>query len=531
MNWDFFKRTKKYPADLYTKEYKEEVLCSIENDNQWTKIPLAFLFMLSKSDEEKVRTAQILHKCVMNLTYTQMANLDTIFRDRTSMDWSYDWGNESPRNLLLTSMNEEERVSILGLCTFHPNGYFREKALHTLANFETGREIPFFLFRCNDWVPEIRRVARMNFENRISIKYGKEIVQNLPIVFKLRNAKRADHSVLIEKILQFLAQKEAIAFLEQGTKSEFNKVRFFCYKIMIHSKTFNKEALLNYLLQESEPHLRFILMKEILNDISIKKFNDIFPILSRDKFPKIRVEVLQKYYTFHLKESIPILEETLLDKNGSIRSIARYLLEKQNITNFVSYYKRVIHQGPNEKYRGALLGLGEVANKDHIDLVLPFLQDDKVGLIKAAIRTIRMLDGNTYKNEFIHLLSHEHRGVSKEATRSLQSTFFQDMETAIYHVYQNAQYDHTKYNAAVLLCSLPKWNSLPYIILFYVCKEDQSVSHLGKLQLVNWLATFNKTFSIPDKEQINYIQCALKNHGKKLIEEEKRQIEFYIKGF
>jgi hypothetical protein len=532
MNWNFFKKNKKiYPADLYSKEYKEEVLCSIEKDNDWSKIPIAFTFILSRTDEEKYKTVDILHKCIANLTNIQLVYLDAIFRERTSMDWNYDWENESPLSLLLDRMSEVEKVSILGLCTFHPNGYFREKSLKALSTFETGREIPFILLRCNDWVKEVRKVARTLFESRIFIKFGKEIVENLPLVFKLKNSNRDDHYAIFDKIVKFLSQKENIPLLDQGTKSNLNKVRYFSYRIMIYSRMFNKIELLNYLKFEKDPHSRLILFNEILNDININEFNEFFPILRKDKFPKIRAEVLHMNYVFYPENSLAVLMESLFDKSGSIRSMARYLLKKQNITDLASYYIDAIKRGTNNKLRGALLGLGEVGKKEHVDFILPFLQDERVGVSKAAIRAIMMLDGNKYRNEFVNLLNHEHKGVSKEATRSLQKTFYQDKKNDIYYVYQNAKYDHTKYNTAILLCSLPKWDSLQYIITFYVNNEDISISQLGNLKLVNWLVTFNRTFMSPNKEQIDCIRHILIKHGEKLAREERRQIEFCLKGY
>jgi hypothetical protein len=428
-------------------------------------------------------------------------------------------------------MSEVEKVSVLGLCTFHPNGYFREESLKALSKFETGREIPFILLRCNDWVKDVRKVARKLFESRIFIKFGKEIVENLPLVFKLKNSNRDDHNVIFEKIVKFLSQKENIPLLDQGAKSNFNKVRYFSYRIMIYSKMFNKKELLNYLKLERDPHSRLILFNEILNDINVNEFNDFFPILREDNFPKIRAEVLHMNYVFYPEDSLAVLIESLFDKSGSIRSIARYLLKKQNITDLISYYIDAIKLGTTNKLRCALLGLGEVGKEEHVDFILPFLQDERVGVTKAAIRAIMMLDGNKYRNEFVNLLNHEHKGVSKEATISLQKTFYQDKKNDIYYVYQNTKYDHTKYNAAILLCSLPKWDSLQYIITFYVNNEDISISQLGNLKLINWLVNFNRTFISPNKEQIDCIRNILIKHGERLAREERRQIEFCVKGF
>ncbi|WP_070120912.1 HEAT repeat domain-containing protein [Bacillus marinisedimentorum] len=532
MSWDFFKKSKKdYPADQYSNQYKDEVLHSIVMDNDLTKVPIAFSFLLTHSNDLKKRTVEALHLCLSQLTSKEVLALDTLFRNRTSMDWSYDWKNESPKNLYFSDISDDEKVTVLGLGTFHPNGFFREKALKLLGAFETGREVPFLLLRCNDWVFEVRNIAKSLIHNRIKVSYAEQIVKHLPIVFKLKNSNRVDHSVLIEKVVTLLLQQEAVPFLHKGTKSKDNKIRYFSYKIMIYSNMFKRSSLVEYLKLEKEPHSRLLLFNEIMNDINENEFNAYYSILKRDKFPKIRAEVLLKSYTFNPHQSREDLEKALFDKSGTIRSIARFLLKKLGITDFASYYIKVINHPHNENLRGALLGIGEVGDKNHIEAVLPFLESEKAGNVKAAIRAISMLDANNYRSEFIKMLSHDHNGIAKEARKALQKTFYNDKVNEIYRVYKEGKTPHSKYNAAILLASLPKWDSIRFIIEFYVNHNDDSISDYGKLQLVKWIAAFNRTFSAPSKEQEASIRQALMRYGSELDEEDRRHIEFYLKGF
>jgi hypothetical protein len=532
VGWNFFKRNKKYsPADQYSKQYKDDVLDSILKKNDLTKLPVAFSFLLTSSDDLKMRTAEALHLCLSSLTNKELLLVDTLFRDGTSMDWNYDWKSVSPMDLCLSNMTDDEKVSVLGLCTFHPNGYFREEALKVLSSFETGREIPFFLIRCNDWVAEVRSTAKSLFEERITIDYAENIVKSLPIVFKLRNSNRVDHSVLFDKVVKLLSQQEAVPFLHRATESKLNKIRYFSYKVMVYSNTFKRNTLVDYLKKETEPHSRLLLFNEIMNGISELEFNLYYSILKKDKYPKIRAEVLQKYYTLNPNQSIKELEKALFDKSGAIRWIARYLLKKQNITDFAPYYTKVIKHQCNESLRGALLGIGEVGNKEHVEMVLPLLKSAQVGIVKAAIRAISLLDASNNRDVFIKMLSHEHNGISKEARKSLQGTFYHDEIDEIYRIYKEGNTPHSRYNAAILLSSLSKWESIQYIIEFYVNKEDDSISRFGKLQLVKWIATFNRTFNAPSKEQVASIRQALMECRNELSDEVRKHLEFLIKGF
>ncbi|KZZ84319.1 HEAT repeat domain-containing protein [Bacillus sp. SJS] len=528
MKWNFFKRSRKsYPADHYSKPYIEGVLDSIKNENDLTKIPAAFSFLLTSSDALKARTIQALHLCLSKLENNKLLLLDPIFREH-SMDWSDEWENH---HLSLPAMTADEKVSILGLCTFHPNGYLREEALTELSSFETGRELSFFLIRCNDWVPEVRDTARKLVQERMKTSYAQQMIENLPIVFKLRSSNRSDHRAFYDQVVTLLSRAEAVPYLHQGTQSKIHKIRYFSYKIMIHSKMFEKERLVNYFKREKEPHSRLILFSEIMNGINEREFNAFYSTLTKDKFPRIRAEVLQKKATLNPDQSIKELEKALFDKSAAIRSAARYLLKKQNITEIAPYYTKVLKQKPDENLRGALLGIGETGSKDHVEMILPLLNVDKTGIVKAAIRAVSMLDAENNKDEFIKLMSHEHSGISKESRRAVQRTFCYERTNDIYRLYKEGKTYHSRYQAAVLLSSLSKWDSLRYILEFYVTKEDDSISRLGKRQLAKWMAVYNRTFTAPSKEQVVLIRQALLKYGIEISQSESEQIEFCLKGY
>lgn len=81
------------------------------------------------------------------------------------------------------------------------------------------------------------------------------------------------------------------------------------------------------------------------------------------------------------------------------------------------------------------------------------------------------------------------------------------------------------------MCSLPKWESIQYIIEFYVNKTDSNIHHLGGSRFTNWLANFNRTFDVPTRTQVESLKKILAQCGCDLEKSEKMQIEFCIKGF
>ncbi|MCM3213974.1 HEAT repeat domain-containing protein [Niallia taxi] len=522
MKWPFFNKKSYYPADNYSKEYIEEVL-NYTQVSLLTKIPAIFELLLTSSPELKMRAAQVLYKCVSTLNVLELSRLDSLFRERTSLHWSYDWKKENPESLIIPNMSEDEKTVILGLSSFHPNGYFREKALHKLAQQDTGIELPYLLLRCNDWVQEIRKPAERYIESLITPQYLEEIVKCLPYINNIDNNK------VFKKVVQLLTKKESFPYLDKGTDSKVRSTRLACYQMMMNLNGVNKESIMKYYRKEKEPSLRLFIFNEWTRYITVDDFKSHYLLLKRDKSPTIRLQVLEKVNFYFPSERSKQLEAALLDKSRAMRVYARFLITKHDTSyDFAKFYSQMITA--NKSAHIAILCLGEVARKEHAELITPYLKHHNVAIVKAAIRALAMLDGETYKSSFAALLNCKHRGISKAATKAIATLNYEDMKEFLYTLYEDTIYDHTKNNTALLLSSLPKWQALIYIIKFYVNTEDENISSLGERKLVRWIAQYNRSFVLPTKQQIETIKALLYNHRHDLEQQQVSAIEFCLKG-
>jgi len=525
LKWPFSKRKKDNPADRFSDGYIEELLKDTDNI-ELTRIPAIFPLLLTRSDVLKRRTASMLTKHAACLTILELAKLDALFRERTSLDWSMDWSKENPENLLLPNMPEEQRVIILGLCSFHPNGYFREKALILLNQYTSGKEWPFLLLRCKDWVAAVRGAADKYVERRLNDKYMAEIVSSLPLVFKWQLKK--EH--LFQQVAQVLSQPESLPFLKEGTSAKDRNVRYFCYQMIMHANLYDKELLVNLYKKEKDPLVRQSLFNELVSSLKAHEFKEHYSIFKRDKFPSIRLKGLEVFHSYFPEISGRELEAALLDKSSTIRYFARFLLKKQKTSiDFSSFYMGMLNA--NQYIRESLLGIGETGSKEQAQLIQPYLYHSRISITKAAIHAISKLDGAKYKQEFIQLLQSEMIGISKAARKAIAQHYYEDIKDYLYDIYKEASYEHTKYNIAILLCSLSKWEAIFYSISFYVQCENREVSRLGKSALLKWINHFNRSFVTPSSEQMNALITLLSSNRERLQNEEATAIEFYMKGF
>jgi len=451
-----------------------------------------------------------------------------MFRDRVSYDWNYDWRNKEPKELLHPLMSEEEKVTILGLSSFHPNGYFREKAIKALSNMETGHEISYLLIRINDWVREVRNSSKEQLLRYLTPQHALSFVNNLPLVLRLGECSREEHFDIINTVISILSSDECSSKLINGLQSTDSKVRLACYKIIIKTRILDNKSIINYLINDTNAYNRLFVLRNIRQEITPNEITDTTQLLLHDKFAQIRILTLEILYAFKPEEAIYILEERLFDRSQSLRDLSRYLLSKHKKYDFADIYRDSIQK--NEQLYSSICGLGETGNVNDSKIIVEFINSDIIKIVKATINALARLNLQEYKENIIFILNDERAGISKAARLVLYKEINVCDADKIYGIFKQAMYDHVKINTCVLLCSLSKWDSIIYIIEFCADK-NKSVSTLGQYALENWKLKYNRSFTTPTKNQVAEIRESIANFGSAIKNSDKEFIEFILRDF
>lgn len=512
-----------------TKSIQDKIFNKLLSNNvEISAIPDAFQLLLSSDEKIKLQVAEVLNNVMDTLSCNQLIKVDKMFRERTSYDWHYDWRNKNPNELLHPSMSEEEKVTILGLSSFHPNGYFREKAIFALSNMKTGREIPYILIRINDWVKQVRNTSKEQLLRYVTPEYAMSFVSNLPLVLKLRECSRDEHIDIIDEVVSIISSPECYQKLISGLKSTDSKVRLACYKIILQTKVIDNRSIVNYLMKDTDPCNMLFVLRNIVYEITKDEFSDISQLLINHKYAQIRIFGIELLYSFMPKQSINILEKSLFDNNQSVRDISRYLLSKNKKYDFAAIYRDGIQK--NEKLYSSICGLGETGDINDSKFIVKFINSDVVKIVKASIIALSRLDIQGYKEKILLCLKDKRAGISKTVRKVLYKEINDSDADKIYSIFKQDTYDHVKINSAILLCSLSKWNAIRYIIEF--CADKNAViSILGQRALETWKLKYNQSFTTPTNNQIKELRESLEHFGKFIKDSERDFIEFCIRDF
>lgn len=501
----------------------DKLISKVESDRDVEAIPELFYYLLSHDNSTKVKVTKTLFKTVSKLSLSQLIMLDRIFRERTSMEWSYDWKNEDPTVLLIDNITEEEKCCILGIASFHPNGYFREKAVEELARINNSKELTYLLIRYNDWVYQVRSRTEDALLDRYTYKNIKNIIDNLPLLFRLERLGRHDNSKVLKMAFNIIKRISSDDII-YGLESNETEVRYYCYKILIDAKAISSSYTLKLIMKETNPYTRIRSLNAIKKDISYKDFDNIKDELKNDNYFAVRVIYLELLNKF-TEINVEALKDSLLDGHISVRETARFLL-KENITCYSKFYKNALNN--NVKIYGAIQGLGETGRDEDSKYIFRFLEHKRSKIVQVTIKALIRL--NTDIDVIMPYLNDERQGISKTVRHLICKNRILVDSDKLYNMYKCSTMFHVKKNTAILLCRLDKWAALNYII--EICSSsDILISSIGKNALSKWFIFFNKSFTVPSNKQIIRIKNSLERFGPYINEEDIEALLFILKPY
>jgi HEAT repeat protein len=507
-----------------------EILAKIEKDHELSAIPAAFYLLLRDDPEMNLRAVRSITKRIGLGPITQLAKLDSMFRERTSMEWDHDWQRENPATLLLPSFSETEKTDILGLASFHPNGYYREKAIRALAHMTSGAELPYLIIRLNDWVTVIWDLSHRAVLDRLKPENARAIINSLPLIFRLRGLSRRHHHELVDASIAILSKPEVRPELDLGLRSQDGMIRRCCFQAIIEARIFDNADLLERLLQEPWPMNRSFVLRQICASLTPEEIRPYRSALLSDRSTPVRLIALRTLHRFNPVESIPDLERAVLDEDPSVREAARYLLgafDKKR--DFPALYREVL-LGSSPCCPGAIAGLGETGQADDTKYVAPFLKAEKVRWARSGLRALARLDFAGSKNTLIACLADPRPGVVKEARRLLHGRIDAMDAELIHRDHFQKKPDALRRQAAFLFCSLGKWDALQYLL--EICADQsEAIAEFGRSALSNWLSRYNRSAISPTPAQLDASMNALNKFGSVIPATARQLIEFSLNTF
>lgn len=236
------------------------------------------------------------------------------------------------------------------------NGYVRESATRALAQSGTPQALAALVERLNDWVPQVRRVAREAVNDYLDPARLPAILGNLPAFLALRSKARADHSALLQQVCALLRTPR----LRGQVLASLSVSRGQCARFLFEQLA-TDESLLPDLLARAAMHADPLVRLQAARTCGAYAADWSTALLQQmlqDRHYAVRREAL--YLVFPRLEKGPvrkaILQGRLLDPRPAVREWAVWLAQKAgfDLPGFVRAHSDRMQAG---QHSPALLGL------------------------------------------------------------------------------------------------------------------------------------------------------------------------------
>lgn len=476
---------------------------------------------ISGKNKEEIKYAGfILNKEFNKYSTKSIIKLSERFRAYSSLDWYINWGDidiSSRKNYFNKS---EEYITILKLGTFHPNGYFRERCLRELIKFDGA--LSFIILRMNDWVFEISEIAFSKGIEYIEICSLYGVIEALPYLEKVKNSTRRSSNKLTtftDKLMKkFKEDINKIDLLYINTLDYYTKK--ILYRWIVDNTKLPKEKILELIRYEKN-----LVCKRYLVRTYIKNYNctsDEIIIFLKSKDGKIREEAI--CYKYYIEKSLWIgIEKYLLDKSKIVRESVRFIMKKEGVVDYITYYTDNLNDKNNII---SIIGIGEVGTKEDVHLIISYLGSNDERVVKYTLYSIGLLLEHSASEIYWKYLFDKRVSVSNIAYKNIRKFKVSYSCGKLYESFLKVEDNIIKDRLVVMIINECYWDRLPYLLLFYNYKNE----YIKKL-VRDKLLYLGGTFIKPTKDHIKIINQVLKSQNGEIPMNIIKKVKFEIKGY
>ena len=457
-------------------------------------VPHLAIFGLFANSEERRQANAMVESILDALNVRELLEFDRCVRDRVRMSasgWTH-WATLKAGDLSVFRGSEATAASIIGSASFHASGHVREAAVRLLDKVETGAELRFLLIRLNDWVPAVRSAAQQAVQRRLKSGYAASFAHNIDLVERLLHWERADHSVLLRWIVEYLRGEEGARAVEAALGSAGVHQRRLLYTLLLSEDRDCSDALVRRALADDDPVCRLRGIRVASRHLSGDALRNVLHEALEDSFAPVRLVAARVLAAGSFGDIEATFIALLMDTAPSIRAVARHHLRQAGWTDFGEHYARQLIDASRDRTCTALRAIGEVGTAASAALVLPYVSIPDSRVAAAALRTLAALDGDAYIDQFLRAVRTAQPGLVKEAARALSARIRLVDLNALWLMSLDQPWGLVRRRIMALLFTAPKWDALLYLL---GSSQDPhpSVVEFTREYLHRWLTRFNQS--------------------------------------
>lgn len=376
-----------------------------------------------------------------------------------------------------------------------PNGYDREQAIKKMREKCDAIFLDALLVRVNDWVPQVRDLARETIKELMIEANREAFIEKLDLIWQLKKKGRCDHTQLLIDVSKFVLQNVSKEKLIEKATSENKSLARVAYELL------SEQMSLRDLIQLALLSKDVIIIKRgaaYLDKLSDSDFDNILEGMINSSNAYLRCVVLQIGMRKTPERIKTSFVHMLVDNSADIRIVSINFFNNTGLNIKEFYFEQLSKSSKARIKANAILGLGQMRSTDCVDTLRPYLVHSLATIREAAFRTLYSFLPN---DAFIRnvVLDNSPR-VAKTAIFLIRKNEKKVSFDELMRWFESAQ-PHAIKGLIRLARQSGKWDELILILKFF-----RKAPEIYSLALKDWLAVFNKQQELPTAEQISTIQ-------------------------
>lgn len=459
-------------------------------------IPCVSRFLFSKEPAVRDTAGEAIASILSTLTPVELLQLADAFNWEYGWHAGQDWSQLRKKSVRKLAQTKDGKLStaVLGLLSFHRNGYVREEAVTLLAEMSDGAEVPFLLIRQNDWVTAISRRAQAAVKQRLGYSYSQYWFNNLDLIAHLPEFGRNDLSHITDAAFAQLLEPEHAERLGTLIASGDRKtVRRFVKRSFELSGS-HAERVAQLAVNSEDAVVRLWSARKLL---SLASDDRLIERLLSDGFAPIRREAYMAWAEASSGEATNVWMQAAFDRSAGIRDLARFQLGKLGHVKIRGEYSARLNEDPDNL--SALMGLSECSEEPDVVTLRKYSTHARPRFRRVAIAGLARLMGEQIAHDLVDWLADESPAVAKQAARSLQDYVTAIEAEKLWGVLTRSGSDSGRKACLRLFYEMGKWKSLPWLIRSFTLGSP-FVSEEAELLARTWLNS-NRVFTKPSEDE------------------------------
>ncbi|MCA9044058.1 MAG: hypothetical protein KDA69_07045 [Planctomycetaceae bacterium] len=482
-----------------------ELLERLETRNEAGTVSAVVPFLLSEDKVVRDAARRVTGNLLAPVPPFELRNLNSFWI-------SQGWQSIRKRdiNRLAGTESDSGHIEVLGILTFHHNGYVRHEALSQLIKCTGGRELPYLLIRQNDWVSPIAHDAQLAVLERINDSYVDRLFQSLRLILHLAVVQRRDHHEMVRRVIDLFLDESRNDLLGSLIESPDATIRRKVAEYGLEKSGSHQSRIITQGVR-SDDHvvrLRCCINLNAVDDLTQRR--ELLDLLLKDRIMSIRREAFRILAEIEPDNATNTWKTALFDSSPSIRELGRYWLNKlgTELAVVAKTYRNRLQTSPESL--AVIQGLAEVGEEADVPYFQQLLKHPFPTRRTAGIRGISGVRKQASISDVLHLLSDESTMVHREAGRAIRP-YLHVIDKALLAEYAvtSSTFPARKHVCEVI-AEFGKWKSIP--MLLQIAETGEPETALVALDLIErWLTPpyCNKNFTQPSAQDRHDIKSRL----------------------